>query len=316
VDQNFAYTGYLKLFKGETGAISLGVGSNAGADELFQMVEDVIRAGASKGWLLAPEGVDSNELLQEIDGWVLGEKSDGEPCVYLYKSPLKWKVATVWFEKLHFLPWWEREKGSAKLWPGGAPERDVAESKGYLNRVSNVFAVLEKTGEKSQSGRDVTVFSRIQGYTAKEQTAAMLDYEALYGQLTGTAKSLADNMRKASSDKSKPRVSWDSLEDVQAMIDTVCGKDGASPHILWVLTGSDPKDGGMSAQAAEAIRKHMPETITGNDGEEAANPDYSSNYASVMAFVYALIERMVADNRADRKKSGKAKSAAGEDIPF
>lgn len=84
------------------------------------------------GYALTLAGVEPDERVEHIDGWVLGETSKDEPCIYLYRStfPNKFKAGTVWAEEISALP--IAYKSDAARWPGAAPEREMAIKKQWL----------------------------------------------------------------------------------------------------------------------------------------------------------------------------------------
>lgn len=97
---------------------------------------------------------------EAITGYVVGERSDGQPCVYLYADDrLEYKVATVWQEQFDTLPF---TVDVSQTWPGAAPKRADAERRGVF--VSAEFEIaLAPTGKQTESGRDVYRFDHVIG---------------------------------------------------------------------------------------------------------------------------------------------------------
>lgn len=124
------------------------------------MLQDTIAQLAAHGYTVAMPGLEPGEQVEEVDAWVLGETSKGDACVYLYSSnhALKWRVATVYVERLGELPF---STANAKAWPGGAPEREPAANKGYLHTVTPFKIVMEPTGKTTDNGNEVTRFARV-----------------------------------------------------------------------------------------------------------------------------------------------------------
>lgn len=111
------------------------------------------------GYTVNLPGTEPGEQVEEVNAWVLGETSRDEPCVYLYSSneALKWRIATVYVEKLDQLPF----TVSGEAWPGAAPEREMADKKRKLHIVEPFRIVMKPTGEETSSGRPVLKFDRV-----------------------------------------------------------------------------------------------------------------------------------------------------------
>lgn len=115
----------------------------------------------ASGFSVNIPGVEDGEKLEAIDGWVLGETSKKETCVFLFSANhgLQWRVATVYVEKLGELPF--SGKG-AKLWPGdAAPSRETAEAKGYMMTVPEFRIVMTATGKMTEAGNPIYKFARV-----------------------------------------------------------------------------------------------------------------------------------------------------------
>lgn len=134
-----------------------------GADEPdlhLQAVENQMAELARRGYTANPPSVNDGEKVENISGWVLGETSNGQPCVYLYGTHpgLQFKMATVYEERLAELPF----PIKAKSWPGAAPTREVAENKGYFNAVPEFQIVMVPHEYKTKDdGTPVIVFGRV-----------------------------------------------------------------------------------------------------------------------------------------------------------
>lgn len=128
-----------------------------GAEEL-RAIYDSVSAALDVGFMVEQLGADPNERVEQISGWVLGETSEGEPCVHLYGDPrLKYRLVTVWIEDMGKLPMFlgksrdeilKMAKGM-KAYPASAPEREIAERKGYFQH-ADFKVVLRNVAEEGQ----------------------------------------------------------------------------------------------------------------------------------------------------------------------
>jgi hypothetical protein len=161
-EQNqFPYTAHFKLFTPEGVQISFGVGAEAREEHLSRLVHYMERL-AGLGFLPQMPSLEEGEKLEEVDAWVLGETSKGEPCVFLYAAAhqLQFRVATVYVEKLPELPF---KVNGARHWDGdAAPTRESAEKKGYLQVVPPFRVVMEPRG-LTDDGKPTWRFARVHG---------------------------------------------------------------------------------------------------------------------------------------------------------
>jgi len=111
--------------------------------ELVDAATALIAALSERGFTPQPAGVEAGERIETVDAWVLGETSNGEPCVHLYRAdfPNKFRIVTAWAEQIEMLP---IDTSHADTWVGGAPERPLAERKGALQRADPPFRVVLK----------------------------------------------------------------------------------------------------------------------------------------------------------------------------
>ena len=127
--------------------------------EHLAMLDVYLAALEAAGYAVNLPGTEPGEQVEEVNAWVLGETSRDEPCVYLYSSNagLKWRIATVYVEKMDQLPF----TVSGDPWPGAAPEREMAEKKRKLHIIEPFKIVMKPTGEETSSGRPVLKFDRV-----------------------------------------------------------------------------------------------------------------------------------------------------------
>jgi len=153
---DFPFKASFRMYNQDGIDVSFTVAATAGLEHIVDLHE-YMSILKTKGYSPQLPGLEPGEETQEIDGWVYGETSRDEPCVYLYKTPLKWKVATVYVESLEMLPF----PVGGKQWPGGAPERETAVNKGYLNQCAPFKVVMVPTGKTSESGHNIMRFNRV-----------------------------------------------------------------------------------------------------------------------------------------------------------
>lgn len=151
------YSANFKMFRPDGLQINFTVRSNANPQQHIAELDNYLQALTNRGYAPQLPGLEPGEEAEQVDGWVLGETSKGDACVYLYKSPLKWKIATVYVERLGELP---IDTSKAKVWPGSAPERETAVNKKYL-QPCDFSIVMEPTGKQSENGHDIMRFGRV-----------------------------------------------------------------------------------------------------------------------------------------------------------
>jgi len=170
MDQSqFPYTAYFKLYTPGGIQVSFGVGAEAQEDHLGRLVHYMERL-TGLGFLPQMPGLEEGEKLEEVDAWVLGATSKGEPCIFLYAAAhqLQFRVATVYVEKLPELPF---KVNGARHWDGdAAPTRDSAEKKGYLQTVPPFKVVMEPRG-LTDDGKPTWRFARVHGAAAPSAVA-------------------------------------------------------------------------------------------------------------------------------------------------
>ncbi len=154
------------------------------ADPLSLNADDIAAAGTltdsalatlmNCGFTITADGnepLPSGAKTEVVTGYVVGERSDGQPCVWLYGAEqLEFKVATVWQEDIAKLP---ISADLTTTWPGAAPTREIAERKQVL--ISADFEIiLVPSGKKTEKGKDIMRFERVVGY-APALTAPQVD---------------------------------------------------------------------------------------------------------------------------------------------
>lgn len=161
MESNYPFTAYWKLFASNGAQVTFGVGS-ADMSQHFQDVTVYMNLLERAGYSVQLPGLEAGDEKYTVDAWVLGETSKDEPCVFLYSPGLKWRVATVYVEKLDALPFPVNVSGSR--WMGSAPEREMAEKKKALHIVPQFEIVMTPTGKTNEeTGRPYTKFSHVWG---------------------------------------------------------------------------------------------------------------------------------------------------------
>jgi len=105
----------------------------------------------------------TGEQVYEVQRYVVGADSEGQPCAWLYGTHpgLNFAVTRVYHDHLHKLPY--TISAGAKVWDGeAAPSLDAAVKKGYINAFPVPFSVsLIPTGKKTDAGHPVRRLSRV-----------------------------------------------------------------------------------------------------------------------------------------------------------
>ena len=160
-NHTFPYTAYFKLYRPDGLQISFGISADDAAAHLNQLTDYLTRL-ATAGFLPQMPGLEDDEKIEEVDAWVLGETSKGEPCVFLYAAShgLQFRIATIYVERIPDMPF---TVNGAKKWDASAaPTRDEAEKKGYLKAVPAFKVVMEPRGT-TEDGKQTWRFARLHG---------------------------------------------------------------------------------------------------------------------------------------------------------
>ena len=338
-DTAWKYSAYLKLYGKDGLQVNFTVN---GSDldlftaELGDLVDMML--GDEQGFSITPEGVKPGERLQEVDSWLLGETSEGQPCIHLYKTPLQWKVATIYEERIKDVPIDIKGK---KAWPGTAPEREVAEKKGYLNEC-NFTIVMVPTGKMTDNGKPIHKFDRTVGYgssSSKQQSSRqqsgkkagdVQSYADLYNLLKDEPRKLADWCRKASGDPKNWAVAGEERVAILCEeIDNITGTEASAEAVLEVLTGiptTDLRDQMKSYVVNGLIKWISPYLQQGKQTVE--NADRKPAIVDAMKFIWGMangyneVNQQAAGHRQDedfyskKKETGAAGPETDEDIPF
>lgn len=117
-----------------------------------------IEALLASGYMATEGGIENDETIENITGWVLGESSRGEDVVWLYSDPLQFKVASIWIERIPEMPF--STNGAKKWQASAAPKADEAKNKNFMNTCS--FQIVKKlNGKFSDSGHPLSDFDRV-----------------------------------------------------------------------------------------------------------------------------------------------------------
>lgn len=118
------------------------------------------------GYGVNPAGTEPGEEVESIGGWVLGETTKDEHCLFLYGTHpgLQFRVTTVFVERMGEMPF--KVTPNAKVFVGAAPTRDLAEKKGYFNACPEFKIVMKPTGKLTDEGKPIKKFDRVYGMAA------------------------------------------------------------------------------------------------------------------------------------------------------
>lgn len=309
-DNSWQYSAYFKLFGKEGLQVSFTVNGDDPDTHIAQLGDYITQLIEAEGFSITPEGIKPGEKLQEVDGWVLGETAEGQPCVHLYKSPLQWKVATVYEERIKDIP----IKHDAKTfqWPGAAPEREVAERRGVINPC-NFTIVLVPTGKTSDKGNPIFKFDRTvgfgsasaqakssaafappaQGNTAQAGRAAdVQSYADLYSMLKDEPRKLADWCRGIQRDAAKKGIAGESKVSILCEeIDNATGTEASAEAVLEVLTGIPTiylRERLKSYVVNGLIKWIAPYVQNGDDGDAVKNPDQRDAIVAAVRYIWGM----------------------------
>lgn len=345
-DNNWKFSSYFKLYGKEGLQVNFTVNGDDGATHIAEFGEYLTRLLGEEGFAITPEGIKPGEKLQEVDGWVLGETSEGQPCIHLYKTPLQWKVATIYEERIKDVP--IKQDNKTFQWPGAAPEREAAERRGALYPC-NFTIVLVPTGKTSDKGNPIFKFDRTIGFGSSsangakqkstKKAADVQSYADLYDLLQGDNKKLADWCREA---QGNPKNAGFADEDKMGVlceeIDNVTGEEASAEAVLEVLTGIASTDlrGSLKSYVANGIIKWISPYLQ-NGKNTVENKDRRPGVVEAIKYIWGIasgyneVNQRAAEGEsgpswanpeksAAHKASGDvdfSKSAAtDEDIPF
>lgn len=332
-DNPWKYSAYFKLYGKDGLQVSFSVNGEDADVHIAQVGDYLTQLIESEGFSITPEGVKPGEKLQEVDGWVLGETSEGQPCIHLYKSPLQWKVATVYEERMKDIP--VKPDRKTFQWPGAAPEREAAERRGAINPC-NFTIVLVPSGKTSEKGNPIFKFDRALGMPSSSSTSAassspkqgkkgaesVQSYADLYGMLKDENKKLADWCRKAHGDpKNKGVAGGNKIAILCEEIDNVTGTEASAEAVLEVLTGIPTFDlrDQMKSYVANGLIKWISPYVQQN-GEAVENPDRRPAIVESIKYIWGMANGYNEVNQ--RAAEGSSKSGPKDmdyrdsDIPF
>lgn len=335
IEKNWQYSAYFKMYGKEGLQVNFTVNGDDPDTHIAQMGDYITQLLDQEGFTITPEGVKPGERMQEVDSWLLGETSEGQSCIHLYKMPLQWKVATIYEERMKDVPIDIKGK---KAWPGTAPEREVAEKKGYLNDC-NFTIVMVPTGKMTDAGKPIHKFDRTVGLgtSAPKQQGGkratdVLSYADLYNLLQDEPKKLADWCRKAAGDPKNTNLAGDDRVAILCdEIDNVTGTEASAEAVLEVLTGiptTELRDQLKGYVVNGLIKWISPYLQKGKETVE--NADRKPAIVEAVNFIWGMAngynevnQRAAGGHKQDVNFEGKSKAQAqndgdvtDEDIPF
>lgn len=269
--KQYPYAAYFKLYGTQNLQVSFTVMSDLPELHLKQLDEMLLML-FNEGYRVEPEGLEQGEVIREADSWVLGKTSHDEPCVYLYKFPMKWRVATIYKESIPKLPFTIPANAQPIL--GSPPERDMAERQKILHTVPDFKVVLTPTGSVDKEGRPRLRFDRVYGATTgakgetsnvgkvdpAEQDPLPFDENISYTDaLNYMDNQSAQKFVKAARDKqakSKKSVEFEQLSELISKLDNLYGETGYAEVALCIIAGINdvPElDNKLSAEVVKSL---------------------------------------------------------------
>lgn len=333
MDNQWEFSAWFKLYGKDGLQVNFTVNGNDGAEHIAKFGDYLTTLLGEEGFSITPEGIKPGEKLQEVDGWVLGETSEGKPCIHLFKTPLQWKVATIYEERMKDVPITIDKK--TFIWPGAAPEREVAERRGVLSPC-NFTIVLIPTGKTSDKGNPIHKFDRTVGMSSsggkKQENRKASDvqsYADLYNLLQGDNKKLADWCKEAQrNSKNNTFADEPKMAILCEEIDNVTGTEASAEAVLEVLTGIAAEDlrGKVKSYVANGLIKWIaPYVQNGKDTVE--NADRKIGIIEAIKFIWGMAngynevnhsasEGHKQDVNFERNARANDSPATDEDIPF
>ena len=117
------------------------------------------------GYTTTPPGMEDGEEMETIGGWVLGETSTDQPCLFLYADNpgMQYRVSTIFEEHIEEMPF--KVDTNTDRWNGQAPTREIAEKKKFFTACTPFQIVNKPTGKTTDAGKAITKFNRVVGQT-------------------------------------------------------------------------------------------------------------------------------------------------------
>lgn len=282
MDNTFKFSAYFKLYDVQ----GLQVSFSANDDEVgpfLASLEDTKNRLYGAGYRQTPEDINPGETVREVDGWVLGCTKDGDRCVHLYKSPLQWKVTTVYKEHLSELP--IEIPASAVPIMGGAPERETAEKMKVMRTCD--FRVVMEQRKKVDGSVELT-----------DKGNPMMRYKQVYRKGTTDTIISQNGLEKAKrftgySEPAQKMIAWAKKLQIRG------GKAALSEELngLFIVLGESlPGDtnieetlcelcgltsdtlGEIDAKVVESLLNWIPDELNGE-----VNPKHNKEYCKALA---------------------------------
>lgn len=259
-NQTSPYSAFFKLYGKENLQISFNVTSN-GEGEFLPTLNKLLESLYAMGYKTDPAGLEEGETIREVDSWVLGKTSNGDLCIYLYKFPLKWRVATIYNENIAKMPF-KVPAGTAPLL-AGAPEREIAEKNKILHSCPTFKIVMTPTGAVSKTtGKPTLKFNRMWGDTvaivgtketttesdedqSKEDLASQIQFhhEAIQFLEEGSGiQKFVLKARELQNRKGTKVAAYPDLETLLNKLDEMIEMTGYADVALSILSGVDTPD--------------------------------------------------------------------------
>lgn len=137
-EAGFSYNKTIYDADGSSAQLTIRMPHGTDPKEFSDLIHETMAALSSgNGVTTAHKDLNPGEKLENISGWVLGQKSGGQPVVWIYgPEHLQFRLDTIWHEHIGSTPFADAVE-HAKQWPtASAPKRDEAISAGYFNECS------------------------------------------------------------------------------------------------------------------------------------------------------------------------------------
>ena len=159
------FSAVFRMFDSTGVGVSFGVGDDNLGD--FNAELERLRDGLNlRGYTPQPVDAVIGSKVDRCTGWVLGQKRDGSPCVWLYgPEHLNFKLITVWSEDFERLPFDPGASGA--MWPTGqAPEREsVSPLPEFWNPTEFEIVLSPHEFKTKDNGEPMLVFGGVRGFS-------------------------------------------------------------------------------------------------------------------------------------------------------
>lgn len=166
-EAGFSFSKTIYQEDGSSSLVTIRLPEGSSVSDFYNLVTTTLGRFAEGGSTTQhPEARGKDEKVERLSGWVLGQRSGNQPCIWVYgPEHLEFKLDTVWREHFAATPFFD-EIENARQWPTtSAPKRNEAVSSGFLNEIEcEVVMGPHPGGKLKKDGKPLLVIKRWVGH--------------------------------------------------------------------------------------------------------------------------------------------------------